>query len=150
MSSHPTNGTINLTDHEDIRNDLHHYTIQSVIQNKLANPILQEISLIINPMENTLPRAQRRALPQLRSEYCKALKIFQNLLDPSIPTNCPECDGGEPTPPRISSNVLHIRRTSVSRTSGCGLTWQLSLFLCSRPSTTYLPFHPPPPARTTT
>ena len=47
---------------------------------------------------------------------------------------------GKPTPRNISSYAIFTRRTSVSRTCGCGLTWQPTLFLHFRPSTTCLLF----------
>ena len=51
VSPYLTNGTIKPTDYRDLRNDPHHQTVQSAIQNQSPNPILHEKLLVIHTVK---------------------------------------------------------------------------------------------------
>ena len=51
VSSYLTGGTIDPLEYENIRNDLHHQTVQAAIQSQTPNPILQGIPPIVHPVE---------------------------------------------------------------------------------------------------
>ena len=112
--------------------------------NDPPEPHRQDIPPIVHPVEKTLPRAHRTALSQLRSGYCKALNSFQNLLNPSTPITCPECDSGE------THTTQHLFRCPTHPTDLCvedlWLRPDLSAhFISTLPSFHYLPALPSPP-----
>jgi len=51
VSPYLTGGTIDPLEYENIRNDLHHQTVQAAIQSQTPNPILQDIPPIVHPVE---------------------------------------------------------------------------------------------------
>ena len=79
--------------------DLHHQTVQPARwgdPKSSGKPYPTRYTPNSTPRKKNLPRAARRTvLSQLRLRCCKAPNSFQNLLDPSTPTTCPECDTGE-------------------------------------------------------
>lgn len=144
VSPYLTNDTINPAEYDDVIEDTLHQTRQIAIQNQSPKLMHQDISPEINPVEETLHKAHRTALIQLKSGNCESISTFQNILERSTPTKRSDCHSGE------DLTTQHLFRCNAHPTYLCvgdlSLRTDLVLthFLSTLPSFHYLHLLPPP------
>jgi len=75
----------------DCLRTLHTQAVTEVISNYTPNRVLGTPPPDISPLESFLPRPIRTTLAQLRSGYCRLLKLYMARITTGVSDVCPEC-----------------------------------------------------------
>ena len=136
----------NITDNAEYRavlSEIHTSVVADYFENLSPNRVLQAHPPDINTEEASLPRAQRRALAQLRSGFCRHLNDYKFKIKASTMSACPSCRGA-------IHSVRHLFTCSEHRTSlNVRCLWTdpvaAAAFITSLPFFDLPPLERPPP-----
>ena len=120
---------------ERIRNKkkIHTETVRRVLEERPVHPLLQFQAPTINKSEETLPRAMRRTLAQLRAGKSPLLRAYLHNIEAAEDPNCPLCGqehttehlfGCQNLPTELTPLDLWQRPTAVA---GLVSQWQAAL-----------------------
>ena len=80
----PTNDNVTAKDTEQNKKLIHTSIVQTYLNTRTNNKILNDIPPKINPEEETLPRKTRRTLSQLRTGKSPILNTYKHKIDPIL------------------------------------------------------------------
>jgi hypothetical protein len=124
-----------------IEDEIHTAAVRNFLASASPNEVLGVKPPEIDPSEQSLPRAYRTVLSQLRGDKCSTLRSYMHYIKATDDDTCPNCQSAPHTP-------LHLFSCSAMPTV---LTfWDLwrhpvvvAVFLESHPSFNHLPPLPP-------
>jgi hypothetical protein len=108
----PTNDNVTAKDTEQNKKLIHTSIVQTYLNTRTNNKILNDIPPKINPEEETLPRKTRRTLSQLRTGKSPILNTYKHKIDPILNQSplCPLCKQHEHTTEHLFT-CTHIHTT---------------------------------------
>ena len=108
----PTNENVTAKDTEQNKKLIHTSIVQTYLNTRTNNKILNDIPPKINPEEKTLPRKTRRTLSQLRTGKSPTLNTYKHKIDPILNKSplCPLCKQHEHTTEHLFT-CTHIHTT---------------------------------------
>ena len=80
----PTNDNVTAKDTKQNKKLIHTSIVQTYLNTRTNNKILNDIPPKINPEEETLPRKTRRTLSQLRTGKSPILNTYKHKIDPIL------------------------------------------------------------------
>jgi hypothetical protein len=96
-----------------VKSDIHTAAVCASIAAYRVNPVLGTIPPPIHPSEESLPRAYRTTLAQLRSGKCANLKTYQHFINAVDDDLCPDCCSAPHTTNHLFSCDSHLTTLTV-------------------------------------
>ena len=131
------------SEYKAVLSEIHTNVVADYFGSLSPNRVLQAHPPDIHPEEASLPRAQRRALAQLRSGFCRHLNDYKYRIGASPMSACPSCRGATHSVRHLFTCPSHPTSLNVS----CLWTDPVAaaVFITSLPFFDLPPLERPPP-----